>query len=333
MGDVRTMNDTALESFVLLPTVLAVVETGNFARAADALGVNRAAISKRVMQIEASLGVALFERSSRKVALTPAGQVLLQRFRDASATLAAGIDEARTTMGAVRGKVVVSCGSSAAVHVVGPALYSFAAEHPGIRIDLVAAQDEPHQVEADIELRVTDAPPLDRSVRMLGAVSWQLCASADYLARYGSPQSAEDLAAHRFVVPPGQDRPVVLEHRATGRRVTVTPRCPLTSNIHEAIFELVQRGFGIGLLPSYPRGFQRTGQPLQTVLPDWLISGRAPEALYAIHAPAKFLRASTRAVLDHISALAAGTAVADPEPSARPLPMQRHRDKTLRSCP
>lgn len=306
LGDKRTVNDTALDSFALLPTVMTVVETGNFARAAQALGVNRAAISKRIMQIEASLGVALFERSSRKVALTPAGHVLLQRYRDASATLAAGIDEARTTMSAVKGRVVVSCGSSAAVHVVGPALYSFAAEHPDIHIDLVAAQDEPHKVEADIELRVTDAPPLDRSVRMLGRVSWQLCASADYLARFGTPQSAEDLAAHRFVVPPGHDRPSVLEHRTTGRRVTVTPRCPLTSNIQEAILELVQRGFGIGLLPSYLLLFQRNAQPLQRVLPDWRFSGRPPEALYAIHAPAKFLRASTRAVLDHLSALAAG---------------------------
>jgi len=310
-GDTRIVNDTALESFALLPTVVAVVESGNFARAAQALGVNRAAISKRVMQIEASLGVALFERSSRKVALTAAGQVLLQRYRDASATLVAGIDEARTTMSAVKGKVVVSCGSSAAVHVVGPALYSFAAEHPDIHIDLVATQDEPHKVDADIELRVTDAPPLDRSVRMLGTVSWQLCASADYLARFGMPQSAEDLAAHRFVVPPGYDRPAVLEHRTTGHRVTVTPRCPLTSNIHEAIFELVQRGFGIGLLPSYLLFFQRTAQPLQAVLPDWLVSGRPSEALYAIHAPAKFLRASTRAVLDHISALAAGMPKSD----------------------
>lgn len=301
--------NTQNDPFRYLSTMAAIVEAGNFSRAAEDLGLNRAAVSKRILQIEAALGTPVFARNSRKVELTPAGRVLLESYREASDRIDMGIEEARETMSVVRGNVSVSCTSSLAAHVVGPALHAFATEYPNVRIHLQSPSDEPDREDADIQLRVTNQPPADRAVRKLARVTWILCASGEYLDRFGTPDRPEDLQRHRFVVPRSYNKPSVFEHQSSGRRVSLMPEAALTSNIQEVIFELVQRGAGIGLLPNYLLAFQWVGQPLKSLLPEWQLLGRPAETLYAIHAPAKFLRASTRAVLDHLEALTANLSV------------------------
>ena len=297
--------DVPDDAFRYLSTLAAIVAAGNFSRAADDLGVNRAAISKRIFQIEAALGTPVFSRSTRKMELTPAGQVLLDCYRHASAALDTGIEEARGTMTIVAGKVSVSCAPSLATHVVGPSLHAFATEFPKIRIHLQSLADDPERDDADIQLRVTHQPPQDSAVRKLARVNWTLCASEDYLHRFGVPQRPDDLRQHKFILPQSYQRLSTFEHRDSGVLESLVPQVSLTSNIQETIFGLVQGGAGIGLLPSYLLTFQSSHRPLKILLPAWQLLGRPPETLYAIHAPAKLLRASTRAVLDHLAALAA----------------------------
>jgi DNA-binding transcriptional LysR family regulator len=294
--------DAANDAFRYLSTLAAIVEAGNFSRAADELGVNRAAISKRILQIEAALGTPVFSRSTRKMELTPAGRVLLDCYRRASETLDNGIEEARGTMTIAAGKVSVSCSTSLATHVVGPLLHEFGTQFPKIRIHLQSPADEPERDDADIQLRITDRPPADSAVRKLAHVTWTLCASEDYLHRYGVPERPEDLRAHKFIMPQSYQRMSTFEHRETGAHESLVPQVSLSSNIQEAIFGLVQRGAGIGLLPNYLLAFQANQRLLRSLLPEWQLLGRPPETLYAIHAPAKLLRASTRAVLDYLAA-------------------------------
>jgi DNA-binding transcriptional LysR family regulator len=288
--------------FRYLATVVAIVEAGTFTAAADLLGVNRAAISKRVMQMEAELGIPLFERSTRRVKLTPAGKLLLERYQEASSALQIGIEEARESMSIIKGNVNVSCTSSLAIHWLGPLLYDFAADNPEIRVILNANYGEPSAQESDIELRMTREPPPDRSVRHLTKVSWAFYASAEYIQRFGVPTNPDSLAKHRFVVPTAYDRLSTFRHRMTGESMSVRPNSPITSNLQEVIFELVKRGKGIGLLPNFLLASQREESSLQEVLADWILEGLPAETLFAIHAPAKYLRASTRAVLNHLSA-------------------------------
>lgn len=293
------------DSFRYLSTLAAIVDAGNFSRAASDLGLNRAAVSKRISQVEAALGMPVFARSTRKMELTPAGRVLLESFRRASETIDMGIEEARETMTMVGGKVSVSCTSSLAIHVVGPALHAFATQFPNIRIHLQSLADEAERDNADIQLRITNRPSADSAARKLARITWTLCASEDYLHRFGIPQRPDDLRQHRFVVPQSYMKLSIFEHQETGQRESLMPQACLTSNIQETIFGLVQRGAGIGLLPNYLLAFQSVERPLKSLLPEWKLLGRPAETLYAIHAPARLLRASTRAVLAHLEALTA----------------------------
>jgi len=296
-----TMSTSTDDPLAHLPTLAAIAISGSFSRAADALGLNRAAVSKRISRMEHALGVPVLSRTTRRVELTLAGQALLTRHREAETILQLGVDEARGAMSAIGGSVRIACfNSSLAVHLIAPALFEFAHAHPGIRVDLAAHVADASGLLSDIELRITDAPPPDRSARLLAKVSWAFYASTVYIKRHGLPVSPADLLQHRFVVPASHDGPASFEHRKTRQSVTAQPDRAMTSNIQEVVYELVRRGAAIGLLPNYLRAAAPVASNLREVLSDWRLLNLPAQTLYAVHPVAKYQRAATRAVLDHL---------------------------------
>ena len=296
------MKTSADNPLLHLATLAAIANQGSFTKAADGLGLNRAAISKRIAQMEMALGVPVLARTTRKVELTPAGKALLARHHEAEAVLQMAVDEARGTMHALGGKVRVMCAnSSLAVHLIGPALFEFARTTPGIQVDLDAALSGAVASQADIELRITDTPPPDRAARLLTPIVWSFQASADYVARYGRPKTPEKMAQHRMVVPAAFNKSSTFKHRKTNQVITVTPGNAMTSNIQEVLFELVKRGETIGLLPNYLSSTAPKALGMREILKDWQLQNFPAHSLYAIHAPAKYQRAATRAVLDHLA--------------------------------
>ena len=166
------MTASADHPLLNLPTLAAIARYGSFSKAADALDLNRAAISKRIAQMERALGVPVLARTTRKVELTLAGKALLRHHLEAETLLNMAVDEARGAMLAMGGVVRVTCAnSSLAVHLIGPALFAFAHATPGIQVDLGAPLGLAAESQPDIELRITDEPPQDRSARLLACQS------------------------------------------------------------------------------------------------------------------------------------------------------------------
>ena len=289
-----------------LPTLAAIADTGSFSRAADMLGLNRAATSKRIVRMERALGVPVLSRTTRRVELTPAGQALLVRHREAEALLQLGVDEARGVMSKLAGRVELKCASSSlAVHIVAPALLDFTQKNPGIHVDLSTELPGIKLTTADIELRITDAPPGDRSARALAKVSWSMRASSAYLKRHGTPQAPKDLVQHRLFAPTNYDVPTTFTHRGSRQSVTVPPVFAMTSNIQEVIYELVRRGCGVGLLPNYLYSGAMLSTDLVEVLPEWRLQRLPAQTIYAIHPAGRYQRAATRAVIDHLARVCA----------------------------
>lgn len=287
-----------------LSTLAAIASHGSFSKAADALDLNRAAISKRIAQMEKALGVPVLTRTTRKVQLTLAGQALISRHLEAETLLNMAVDEARGTMLAMGGKVRITCAnSSLAVHLIGPALFSFANVHPGIQVDMGAIPDGPTAPQADIELRITDEPPTDRAARLLTKLSWSFQATQSYVNRFGVPHSPDDLLQHRCVVPASRDKPATFVHRNSGELRVVTLNNAMTSNVQEVVFELVKRGEAIGFLPNFLSATTPKALGQREVLTQWRLQSLPAQSLYAIHAPTKYQRAATRAVLNHLESV------------------------------
>ncbi len=120
----------------LLPTFLAVAEHQNFTRAASALGVSTSAVSQAVRALEAHLGVALFQRTTRSVSVTEAGQRLVASAAPALRLAVEALTSAASSAGEVVGRLRLNVPGIAVETVVGPVLPVFVARHPRVTVDV-----------------------------------------------------------------------------------------------------------------------------------------------------------------------------------------------------
>jgi len=137
-----------------LQAFLRVVEHGSFARAAEGLGVQASAVSRRVAALEAQLGVPLLQRTTRRLSLTTAGQELLERAGPAVASLLEAADEVRRADSALVGPIRVAVPGALGRRRIAPALFAFAKVHPGVQLDLRVSDTRLDLVADRIDLAV-----------------------------------------------------------------------------------------------------------------------------------------------------------------------------------
>ncbi|MBX4959534.1 LysR family transcriptional regulator [Rhizobium lentis] len=179
-----------------------VVEAGSFAKAADTMGAPRSTVSKLVQDLEASLSLKLFERTTRSVTVTPEGVAYYER----AIRLIADFDEMNNeaTRGrlATRGKLRVDVGGTFANAILIPRLPEFYALYPEIELHLGVTERQADIVEEGIDcvIRAGDLPSASLVARKLCSVEIVTCATPSYLEKHGVPASPSDLQRdHIFV--------------------------------------------------------------------------------------------------------------------------------------
>jgi len=178
-----------------------VAELCSFTQAAEALSMPKARVSTAVQRLEASLGARLLHRTTRKVRLTQDGQLFYERCKE----LLAEVDELQTLFQrgpqTLRGRLRVDMPTGTARNIVIPALPDFLEQHPHLEVELSTTDRRVDLVREgfDCVLRVGVLEDSGLVARRLGRLRQINCASPDYLRRNGTPQSLQDLAAHRLV--------------------------------------------------------------------------------------------------------------------------------------
>lgn len=186
----------------LLQAFLAAAEAGSLGRAAAALGESQPTLSRRLAQLEQALGQALFERSPRGLAPTPAGRALLEpvrRMRQQVDRMAAAIEkQAQTLAGTVR----ITASDMVSQHLLWPALRALREAHPEIQIELAPGDDVADLLrrEADIALRMFRPREPTLIARRLADLPVGLYAHRTYLARHG-PVTQDTLRSHHWIGP------------------------------------------------------------------------------------------------------------------------------------
>lgn len=179
-----------------------VGERLSFSRAAELLGVSPSALSQMVRGLEERVGVRLLNRTTRSVALTEAGQVLLARIQPAAAELGDAVSQARRYADRPSGTVRIHSFRSAARKYLEPLLGAFAEELPDVVLDIVL-DDETVDVVGegyDLALRIGEVIERDMIAVRLGSELRQIAvASPAYIRRYGKPGHPRDLVDHRCV--------------------------------------------------------------------------------------------------------------------------------------
>lgn len=178
-----------------------VAELESFSRAAETLGLPRGSVSRQIQALEATLGARLLHRTTRRVQLTQDGMVYYERARD----LLANLDELDSLFlhdpASVSGRLRVDMPVGVAKNLVIPRLPAFLQHYPGIEVELSSSDRLVDVVREgfDCVVRVGQLKESGLVARPLGKLTQVNCASPDYLARFGYPQTLEDLATHALV--------------------------------------------------------------------------------------------------------------------------------------
>ena len=262
-----------------LAVLAKVVDLNGFSAAARTLGVPKAAVSRAVADLEKTLGVRVLERTTRRIALTPAGKLVYPHAKrvveefDAAHVLIARLQTQAT------GPLRVAADPTYGRVLLAPLVPRFLESFPEIPLD-VSLIESAHEWDVAIRAGLPDNAALEH--RLLGALPAVLCATPQYLQQRGTPARPEDLRQHDLFTPES-DRPDVykleLSRNSQRAEVRVTPR--LTVNDPAVLHASAAAGLGIGLLPEFLcRQGLATGR-LKQVLVDW--SPPPTASLYAIY--------------------------------------------------
>ena len=241
-----------------LATLVAVVETGSFSRAAERLHTTQPAVSKRVAALEDELGVRLLDRSGRGTLATEAGAVLLERARRVLGEIEGAREAVRALSGEVSGPLRLATSHHVGIHRLPPVLKAFAQAYPEVELDLVFLDSE--RAAADVaagalEFAVVTLPERPDPTLATGTV-WPdplaIVAAVDHpLARAGAraPVAPAELGRHPAVLP-GRGtvtRAILLDALAP---FGVVPATRLETNYLETIRTMVSVGLGWSVLPA-----------------------------------------------------------------------------------
>lgn len=185
-----------------LRVLVHTARTGSLTRAATALGITPAAASATLKRLEVQLGTRLFERSTRAMRLTQAGQTLLDYTSRAFDLLDEGEAQVSADNAALMGLIRLAAPSDLTRTTLLPWLDEFLREHPGVQLDLSIGDRTAHVVQDDLDLAIRYGALADSRLvaRQLTATRPIVVGSPDYLARRGTPATPVDLANHNCLI-------------------------------------------------------------------------------------------------------------------------------------
>lgn len=234
----------------------AAAQAGSFTHAGDTLHMSQSAVSRQVSALEHDLGVPLFHRHARGLLLTEQGELLYRTANDVLMKLEAVqsslTDSKEKPSGALRVTTTVGLGST----WLTSRIRSFIDLYPDVDLHLIFDDDELDlgMREADVAIRLRQPTQPDLIQRKLFTVHFHVYAAPEYLQRFGTPVSIDDLDKHRLITF-GEQAPAYLRSmnwlETAGRVATSPRRSVLKANNIVAIKRAVQSGVGIAILPDY----------------------------------------------------------------------------------
>lgn len=255
-----------------------VAELRSFSRAAEELKLSKATVSKAVSRIEARLGARLFNRTSRRLALTDAGQNLAVHAAAMLAQGEAAESEAMSQSAAPRGLVRLAVPMSFGVLYIAPLLPDFFHSFPGISIDLHLSDAQVDLIGDgfDAAIRIAALPDSSLVARRLCDMPIHLVAAPTYLKAHGKPRHPLQLAEHAGLGYSYQLTPDTWRfHNKSGETASVRPSGPLRVNNGEAMLPSLIAGLGIGILPQFIMQDALAKKQLEIVLPEWSLPASA----------------------------------------------------------
>lgn len=284
------MNNVELELMGLFATV---VEQGSFTGAAELLGMPKSSVSQKISRLESQLGVRLLQRTTRRLSLTPQGEVYVEQCR-ALLALARSANLAMARLRAApAGRVRITAPEATGTLLLGRILAEFRALYPEVVLELTLCDEQLDLVGEGYDLALRAAPLKDSSLicRRIGQVPRYLVAAPAYLAAHGMPQQLSELGRYACLV--HTSLPVWPLQEGGWR-----PQGACISNSLLALRELAINEGGIALLPHHVCEGDLASGRLQRVLPELTVP---PNPFYLIYPSREHLAPALRSLMDFVA--------------------------------
>lgn len=284
--------------FEQITAFLAAVEHGGFTAASQALGRDGSILSRRVTALEKRLGVRLMERTTRRLALTEAGEAFHQRMRGTLQALQEIEQDTAAAATGVRGTLRIALPATFGRMWVAPILPAFLATYPDLVVE-TAFEDRYVDLVAesfDVAVRIGTLTDSRLVARRLAPSRRLLCASPAYLQAHGTPVRPADLAQHACL---GFSRLAShpLWHLRDGDKATaIRIAGPLVTDDAQSLVQAAVSGAGIAMVSDWLAGPELCSGRLVPVLPDHPVENN--ETIYLVHPSARLVPAKTRAFSD-----------------------------------
>jgi DNA-binding transcriptional LysR family regulator len=277
-----------------------VVEAGSFSEAGRQLGMAPSSVSRQINELENSLSALLFQRTTRKLSLTEAGELYYER----ATRIVTEIDEAKLAIsqldGTPTGILRLNVPGSLSRRYIVPTLVAFQEKFPGVEIVLLASDQVMDMIEYRIDLTIRLGALSDSSLvaRKIGSGRRVVCASTTYLKKAGHLKSPDELTRHNcltFRSNPGSN--IWKFKNAKGEMTEVRVSGNLYANDGESLVAAAVEGHGIILVPEWLVSCELREGTLQELLTHYS-SIPKDTPMYALYPHQQHLSPKVRAFID-----------------------------------
>jgi len=289
-----------MDRFLEMQTFNAVVDAGSFVKAAEALKMSNAAVSRYVVDMENRLGVRLLHRTTRRLALTEEGHVFYARSKELLDELAAAEDEITSRSDAVSGLLRINAPFTFGVLYLAPLWGAFRALHPKVKLDVTLADRLVDLVEEgyDVAIRIATLQSSTLVSKRLATTRMVLCASPQYLALRDTPRHPSELADHAVISYSYWSTKDEWHFKGPAGAVSVKTDPCIHTNNGDTCRAAALAGQGIILQPSFLVGADLASGALLELMPEF----RSLElGIYAIYPTRKHVSPKVLALIDFLT--------------------------------
>ncbi|KZN59149.1 hypothetical protein N473_03055 [Pseudoalteromonas luteoviolacea CPMOR-1] len=281
------MEKTDINSMLLF---LAVVDAGSFTLAAERLNMPKANLSRKVSQLEASLGITLLERTTRTQHLTEAGSVYLEHCKQIKAQIELANASVAQALNEISGELKVGMSVGMGHEILKPVLSQFMQENKQVNLQLSLLNRRVDVIEEgfDLVIRIGELADSRLVAKRLGRVSRRFYASRKFIAQHGVIKTPEALANFDVLLMSSIQKSEVISLVNESKQcdVVISPRMRVDDYI--VLKQMVMDGVGLAILPDYMCSQYPEKDLLEPVLAQWQLPAVEVYALYPknrIHLP------------------------------------------------
>jgi len=316
-----------MDKLEAMRTFVAIADAGSLTRAARAQGRSLPAVVRSLAALEAELGVRLFHRTTRRIALTDSGRRYLARCREAQALVDEAEAELRAEQSEPQGNLIVTAPVLFGERHVAAGVTAYVERYPKVSVQLQLLDRVVNLLEEGIDVGIRIGPLEDSSLiaQAVGSMRRLTVAAPSYLSRRGVPQHPRELLSHESVRFSGTGTPPWM-FLADGKALPVPVKSRFSVNQSTTAAEACAAGLGIGMFFAYQVAPYLARGALQVILADF---ETPPRPIHVVYPEARLLPARSRVFIEaikrHILAEQSAWQPSEPNP---PRPRTASRRKS-----